>query len=102
MNSPLFTMVGPDDTNVEQKINIVTDPNKQHTFFFYDEYAGEAFPSITDWVGTSVIVDGVGIAAISHTVNRVGQIFGYNSNGTSVPEYTGTLQDCKDVILTRL
>jgi hypothetical protein len=103
-STPLFTITGPDNTNVEQKVNVVTETEsgKQHTFLFYDNYAGESFPSITDWGATCIAVEGVGIASISHTLERVGQEFGYNTNGSTVPEYFGTLQDCKEITLTKL
>jgi hypothetical protein len=68
-----------------------------HTFYFYDECAQSSEPvSLDDWVGTCVSVNGIGIAAISHTKDRVGQTVGYSKNG-NVPQAFGTLQNNAEI-----
>jgi len=100
---PIFTLQGIDETNVSQRVNVVTESQtgQTHKFFFYDEYVGDENPNITDWVSTCVIVEGVAIASISHTSNRVDQTFGYSKGGPT-PEYIGTLKDCKTAITTKI
>lgn len=101
--TPLFTLQETDETNVPQKVNVVSEnqTGRTHKFFFYDEYNGSPMPDIMDWVATCVAVEGEALASISHPSCRVGQTFGY-SRGGSVPEYVGLLKNCETTDMVKL
>ena len=91
--TPLFVLSGPASDNGTQHIDVVAS-DSSHKFYFYDDSSATEISelSVDKWVSTCVCVNGVGVAAISHTLNRVGHTFGYSSSGDA-PQAYGTLQN---------
>jgi hypothetical protein len=81
-----FVLTGPSQSSAEQQIDLTTSGGA-HKAFFYNNWNGSTF----DTVGTVIAVNGIGVAMISHTADRVGQTFGYNINGSASPQVYGTL-----------
>jgi hypothetical protein len=68
--------------------------NPTHKVYFYNNWNGIDILPIT----TDVYVNGTQVALITHTADRIGQIFGYSTTG-SIPQAYGTLTNNGTVYL---
>ena len=91
LNNPTFVLTGPSVDSAEQQIDLTTD-GSVHKAYFYNNWDGNT----RTYTGTSIVVDGVGVAAISYTTDRIGQIFGYSVDGNE-PQFFGRLVDAGNV-----
>lgn len=87
--SPIFSLAGNGIDNfvenIGQKVSVIfLDANS--TVYFYNNWDSvSVLPT-----STIIRIGGTDVANISHTTDRIGQLFGYSLSGTT-PEYFGAL-----------